>query len=315
MCVGLQQAWTTRRPPRSSHSGIVHEPVDDRAVQRRTEVDVGKERLVLVAVLVGVRPAVVETDRIDGGVGDRVELVVAEHDLRRARIDHRPHEAQRLELAGTAIDQVTDEDCGPLPVRVDPDTPFLAIAEQGEQASEPGRVAVHVADDVVRHASSVPAVPDSDVVELRPRVAPAGPLRLSSRLIPAAGTIATRVSASRPRPHPFDSRRVRSRQAGTIATRTSATSVNTEPRRTLSHPRAHDLLMQKPSPTPPTDPIDRLRAEARARIDRFGFTKLIVGTGECTVPGCDCEPEPHSYTYTLGMCDQAHPSSSPSGCR
>jgi hypothetical protein len=56
-------------------------------------------------------------------------------------------------------------------------------------------------------------------------------------------------------------------------------------------------------PTPPTDPIDRLRAETRARIDRFGFTKLIVGTGECTVPGCDCEPEPHSYTYTLGMCD------------
>ncbi len=65
--------------------------------------------------------------------------------------------------------------------------------------------------------------------------------------------------------------------------------------------------MQARRPTPPTDPIDRLRAETRARIDRFGFTKLIIGSGECAVPGCDCEREPHPYTYTLGMCDHDSP--------
>lgn len=55
------------------------------------------------------------------------------------------------------------------------------------------------------------------------------------------------------------------------------------------------------------DPVDRLRAEARARIRRYGFTKLIIGTGQCDVPGCDCEPDPYSYAYTLGMCDHASP--------
>jgi len=59
--------------------------------------------------------------------------------------------------------------------------------------------------------------------------------------------------------------------------------------------------------TPPTDPFERLRAETRKRIDRFGFTKLMIGSGACTIPGCDCEPEPHSYTYTLGMCDHDSP--------
>ena len=49
------------------------------------------------------------------------------------------------------------------------------------------------------------------------------------------------------------------------------------------------------------DPIDRNRFEARQRIDRYGFTKFIIGSGECSVPGCDCEPDLHPYAYTLGM--------------
>jgi hypothetical protein len=68
-----------------------HEPVDDRAMQRRAEVDLRQERLVLFVMLRVVGTAVVEVFRVHGGVGDRIELVVAEHDLRRAGLDHRPH--------------------------------------------------------------------------------------------------------------------------------------------------------------------------------------------------------------------------------
>jgi len=55
------------------------------------------------------------------------------------------------------------------------------------------------------------------------------------------------------------------------------------------------------------DPIDRLRADTRALIDRFGFTKLMIGTGECSVPGCDCVAESYPYAYTLGMCEHDSP--------
>lgn len=55
------------------------------------------------------------------------------------------------------------------------------------------------------------------------------------------------------------------------------------------------------------DPVDRLRVETRSLIDRYGFTKLLIGSGECAVPGCDCGPDPYSYTYTLGMCDHDSP--------
>ncbi|MEM1332458.1 MAG: DUF4262 domain-containing protein [Actinomycetota bacterium] len=51
----------------------------------------------------------------------------------------------------------------------------------------------------------------------------------------------------------------------------------------------------------PTDHLARFRAETRQRIQRYGFTKLIIGTGECSIPGCDCEPDLHPYAYTLGM--------------
>ena len=49
------------------------------------------------------------------------------------------------------------------------------------------------------------------------------------------------------------------------------------------------------------DGLDGLTREAIDRIDRFGFTAAIVGTGDCSVPGCRCEPEPHPFAYSLGM--------------
>ena len=119
--------------------------------------DVGQERLVLAAVLVAVGAAVVEAHRIDRGVGDGVELVVAEHDLRRAGLDHRPHQPQRLELAGATIDQVADEHRRP--VRVRPDAVVLGVAHEGEQAAQPVGVTVHVTDDVEpRHHPSLAEV-------------------------------------------------------------------------------------------------------------------------------------------------------------
>ncbi len=53
----------------------------------------------LAGVLLVVRTAVLEPLRIDRGVGDGVELVVAEHDLRGAGVHHRPDEPERVQLA------------------------------------------------------------------------------------------------------------------------------------------------------------------------------------------------------------------------
>lgn len=74
--------------------------------------------------------------------------------------------------------------------------------------------------------------------------------------------------------------------------------------RSLRHPRAHAVDMpSEPNP----DVFDQLRAETIERIDRYGYTATVVGTGECSVPGCTCKPEPHPYSYSLGLCQHDHP--------
>lgn len=50
------------------------------------------------------------------------------------------------------------------------------------------------------------------------------------------------------------------------------------------------------------DEDDQRIAETIARIERFGFTTVTIGTGECDVPGCThTQPEPYTYAFSLGM--------------
>lgn len=42
-------------------------------------------------------------------------------------------------------------------------------------------------------------------------------------------------------------------------------------------------------------------------IHRFGIAVLSVGSGECSVPGCVCEPEPMPWSYTVGFAERDHP--------
>ncbi len=55
------------------------------------------------------------------------------------------------------------------------------------------------------------------------------------------------------------------------------------------------------------DIYDQLRRDAIERIERHGYTTMVVGTGECAVPGCTCRPEPYPYAYSLGVCEYDHP--------
>jgi hypothetical protein len=48
-------------------------------------------------------------------------------------------------------------------------------------------------------------------------------------------------------------------------------------------------------------------AELVAKIDHHGYTMIVVGTGECSVPGCVCSPEPYPYAYSLGLVEHDHP--------
>lgn len=61
------------------------------------------------------------------------------------------------------------------------------------------------------------------------------------------------------------------------------------------------------SAAPRPDPLDQLAADARRRIEQYGYTMNIVGTGECAVPGCTCRPSPHPYAYSLGLVQYHHP--------
>ena len=42
-------------------------------------------------------------------------------------------------------------------------------------------------------------------------------------------------------------------------------------------------------------------------IARRGFFIVSVGSGDCSVPGCTCAPEPQPWCYTIGLNDIQHP--------
>lgn len=42
-------------------------------------------------------------------------------------------------------------------------------------------------------------------------------------------------------------------------------------------------------------------------IHQFGHAIMCVGTGECSVPGCRCGPEPVPWSYTIGLTDDRLP--------
>lgn len=58
-------------------------------------------------------------------------------------------------------------------------------------------------------------------------------------------------------------------------------------------------------PTP--DFFEQLHERTLERIERFGYTATLVGSGDCVVPGCRCEPEPYPYAYSIGLCEHGHP--------
>jgi hypothetical protein len=61
------------------------------------------------------------------------------------------------------------------------------------------------------------------------------------------------------------------------------------------------------TPEPTSDIFERLHREVIERIERYGYTATVVGSGECSVPGCTCGPEPYPYAYSIGLCEHGHP--------
>ncbi len=55
------------------------------------------------------------------------------------------------------------------------------------------------------------------------------------------------------------------------------------------------------------DVFEQVLLDTIGRIERFGYTAAVIGTGECSVPGCNCSAEPYPYSYSLGFCDFDHP--------
>ncbi len=51
---------------------------------------------------------------------------------------------------------------------------------------------------------------------------------------------------------------------------------------------------------------EQLMFIARAITTR-GLAVMCVGSGECSVPGCRCEPEPVPWSYTIGLVERRHP--------
>ena len=131
-----------------------HEPTEDAAVGRRSELDRVEERLVLVTVPGGVGPAPVRVVGIAGGERNGVELVIADDHPGSAVLDHRPRNRDRLELERSSVDQVADEDHLPSGLPVGAIT--LGIPELLQQGDQLVGTTVHVADDVVsRHRRSI----------------------------------------------------------------------------------------------------------------------------------------------------------------
>lgn len=58
---------------------------------------------------------------------------------------------------------------------------------------------------------------------------------------------------------------------------------------------------------PLSDHYEQCFRDMGERIDHHGYTAMVVGTGECSVPGCVCAPDPYPYAYSLGFCEREHP--------
>jgi len=42
-------------------------------------------------------------------------------------------------------------------------------------------------------------------------------------------------------------------------------------------------------------------------IHRCGFMLVMVGSGDCSVPGCECEPSDERWSYSIGMVERGMP--------
>ena len=103
---GMHHSETVELKPQRDRA----EPVEHRPVERSIEAELLEELAMLLVVLRRVRSAIVPACRVDSGIGDGIELVVAEHDLRRSGIDHLAHDTQCLELiVPLPVDDVADE--------------------------------------------------------------------------------------------------------------------------------------------------------------------------------------------------------------
>lgn len=58
---------------------------------------------------------------------------------------------------------------------------------------------------------------------------------------------------------------------------------------------------------PGADIEDELRLRISASILHHGHTVISVGSGRCSHPGCDCEPIPVPWSYTIGFTARDHP--------
>ncbi len=66
----------------------------------------------------------------------------------------------------------------------------------------------------------------------------------------------------------------------------------------LDHPRGMTMSMDQER--------ERLRWISQAIATR-GQAVLCVGSGACSVPGCDCPPEAVSWSYTIDLVERDHP--------
>ena len=95
------------------------EPLDVLGALRTS--DLVEEALVLFVVLRAVLSQILPAaGRVLGGVADRIELVIAHHDLGATGVDHGFHSLEDSQLFRSAVDQVADEDRLSLRVSVRP---------------------------------------------------------------------------------------------------------------------------------------------------------------------------------------------------
>jgi hypothetical protein len=55
------------------------------------------------------------------------------------------------------------------------------------------------------------------------------------------------------------------------------------------------------------DASGQLMLDIAAHIHRSGFMLIMVGSGACSVPGCDCEPSDEQWSYSIGLVEQGLP--------